>query len=94
VATASIVIYTFDDLGFHDNQCWMAAPRLEVDCDAMLVGATVRVTGCRFQEMPGTVFLSALTFGLMNITTLNEATHALAPIGPPALSVTTNNVSW
>jgi hypothetical protein len=91
-ATSSIWITTFDDLGFHDNQCWLASSGLEVSCDAFLLGATVRVTGCRFQEIPQTVYLSALTFGLMNITSLNEATHPLAPLGPPALSVTTGNV--
>jgi hypothetical protein len=93
-ATASIWITTFDDLGFHDNQCWVATSEQEVDCDAILLGFTVRVTGCRFQEIPGTVYLSALTFGLMNITSLNEATHLLGPIGPAALSVTTGNVAF
>ena len=91
VATSSVWITTFDDLGFHDNQCWTATRERAVDVDAMLLGVTVRVTGCRFQEIPGTVYLSALTFGLMNITSLNEATHALAPI-PTPLSVTTGNV--
>jgi hypothetical protein len=91
-AIASVWITTFDDLGFHDNQCWMATSERELGCDALLLGFTVRATGCRFQEIPGTVYLSALTFGLMNITSLNEATHPLGPIGPATLSVTTGNV--
>ena len=92
-ASSSIWISTFDDLGFHDNQCWMATGIRTVDIDAALTGVTVRVTGCRFQEIPGTVSLSALTFGLMNITSLNEATHPLGALGPAAQSVTTGNVT-
>jgi hypothetical protein len=91
-AWAATAIFTFDDLGFHDNQCWVAAPQREVDCNAILIGATVRVTGCRFQEMLRAVNVSALTFGLMNITTMNEATHPLAALGPPQSSVITPNV--
>jgi hypothetical protein len=94
VATASVVIWTFDDLGFHDNQCWMSTSEREVNCDAMLIGATVRVTGCRFQEVPGTVYFSAVTLGLMNTTTLNQGTHAFGAVSPLSLSVTTNNLSW
>jgi hypothetical protein len=92
-AVSSIAIFTFDDLGFHDNQCWMAAGRREVACDAFLVGASVRVTGCRFQERFGTVFFSALTVGLMNVTTMNQSSHPLAPIGPAATSVLSPNVA-
>jgi hypothetical protein len=91
-APASILIATFDDLGFHDNQCWVATAARRVECDAILVGATVRVTGCRFQERPRNVLLSALTFGLMNITSLNEASNPIWPIGPTATSVITGNV--
>jgi hypothetical protein len=94
VATASVVIYTFDDLGFHDNQCWVSSPERGVDCDAMLIGATVRVTGCRFQEIPGMVYFSAVTLGLMNTTTLNQGTHAFGAVSPLNLSVSTNNLSW
>ena len=91
-ALASILIATFDDLGFHDNQCWAATGVREVSCDAMLVGISTRVTGCRFQELPRTVLYSAITFGLLNITSLNEASNLLAPLGPAAHSVTTGNV--
>jgi hypothetical protein len=60
----------------------------------MLIGATVRVTGCRFQEIPGTVYYSAVTLGLMNTTTLNQGTHAFGAVGPSNLTVTTNNLFW
>ncbi len=90
-AVASIFITTGDDLGFHDNQCWIAAAEQALDVDALLTGVSVRVTGCRFQEIPGTVAFSAVTLGVMNITSLNEATHPLAPY-PVPLTVTTGNL--
>ena len=58
---SSVWISTYDDLGFTDNQCLVATNALETDCDAILLGATIRVTGCRFQEVSGRVYLSALT---------------------------------
>jgi hypothetical protein len=72
----------------------MATSEREVNSGAMLIGATVRVTGCRFQEIPGTVYFSAVTLGLMNTTTLNQGTHAFGAVSPLSLSVTTNNLSW
>ncbi len=90
---SSVWISTYDDLGFTDNQCLVATNALETDCDAILLGATIRVTGCRFQEVSGRVYLSALTAGFSNITSLNQGTHALGPIGPPASSVTTGNIT-
>jgi hypothetical protein len=91
-ATAAIWISTFDDLGFHDNQCWMATAEGAVAIDVWLTGVTVRVTGCRFQEIPGSVIYSAVAFALTNIVSLNDATHALVPLGGTQ-SVFTGNVT-
>jgi hypothetical protein len=92
-ATASIMILTFDDLGFEDNQCWMASDGVGATADAMLVGYSLRVTGCRFQENLRAVHFSALTFGLANITTMNIASNLLAPLGPASTSIKSPNVT-
>lgn len=71
-AATSLYIVTFDDLGFHDNQCFLNLSRGQVGCDAFLFGMTARVTGNRFQEAFLTVNLSCFAVGLLaNISSLN-----------------------
>lgn len=75
---SSILIASLDDVGFHDNQC---------DCDlflgdfvfvqAILFGMSLRVTDNRFKEGLLGAWLSALTLGLLNMTTNNQSTHCL-----------------
>jgi hypothetical protein len=77
-ALASILIFSLDDISFHGNQC---------DCDeffgdiiftnAVLFGISLRVTDNRFKEGLLGALLSAMTFGFMNITVDNQATHCL-----------------
>jgi hypothetical protein len=75
---SSIMIVSLDDVGFHNNQC---------DCDlipgdfvfsqAILFGMTLRVTNNRFKEGVLNAWLSAMTLGLLNMTTNNQSTHCL-----------------
>ena len=77
-AVSSIFIASLDDVSFHDNQC---------DCDlflgdlifvhAILFGMSLRVTDNRFKEGLVGAWLSAMTLGLMNMTTNNQSTHCL-----------------
>ncbi len=78
VAISSILISSLDDIGFQNNQC---------DCDlfpgdmilsqAIIMGTSVRVTDNRFKEGIFGAWLSAMTFGFMNMTTNNQSTHCL-----------------
>jgi hypothetical protein len=79
----SVFIATGDDIGFHDNQCWLKSQVEErVICDVMLVGITVRSIGNRFQERLRSVILSNLILGLINIESLNTASNPLWAILP------------
>lgn len=79
LAVTSILIFSLDDIGFHNNQC---------DCDlyddailtqALLFGISLRVSDNRFKETltRALLALSAITLGLLNTTTDNQSTHCL-----------------
>ena len=89
---ASIAIVTFDDIGFHDNQCecLLAQARLLTDV-GLLALMSVRASDNRFKEVVGSVAFSAITFGRLNMTTDNQATHCLLIAGPAATKVNTPN---
>jgi hypothetical protein len=81
-ALSSVFIASLDDVSFHGNQC---------DCDlllgdlifvqAILFGISVRVTDNRFKEGILSAWLSAATFGILNMTTDNQSTHCLLILG-------------
>ena len=80
-ALSSILIFSLDDVAFNNNQC---------DCNlfddflltnALLFGITIRANDNRFREGLLNAVLSAVTVGLVNITTDNEATHFLVVEG-------------
>jgi hypothetical protein len=77
---SAILIVTLDDLSMQDNQCTYTgrSPMLN---NATVAGWSARVIGNRFREIPGSVSLSATTFGLMNMTVHNQATHCLRVVG-------------
>ena len=52
---------------------------------------SVRVTDNRFKEGIGSVELSGMTLGRLNMTTDNQATHCLLITGPSATSVNSPN---
>ena len=88
----SILIGTYDDLGFHNNQCWVAGGGLAA-CDALLVGISARVTGNRFQEPLGALTFSVLTAGAVaTIISLNEGSNVMEVLAPPAQTYSTGNV--
>lgn len=77
-ALSSILIASLDDVSFHGNQC---------DCDlflgdfifshSVLFGISLRVEDNRFKEGILGAWLSAMTFGLLNMTTDNQSTHCM-----------------
>jgi hypothetical protein len=73
----SIFILTLDDLGFHDNQCYTRLASATFLTQALLLAVSVRATDNRFKEGAADCLLSAVTLGLINVTSQNEATHCL-----------------
>jgi hypothetical protein len=88
-AYLSISILSLDDVGFHDNQCDcnLGVGEDFVLSQAFLAGLSVRVTGNRFKEGILNAPFSAITFGWLNTTAHNQATHCLFVQGPPALMI-------
>ncbi|MGA7339521.1 MAG: DUF6519 domain-containing protein [Terracidiphilus sp.] len=92
---ASVEIMTHDHLIFSNNHCWLDA---SVDAagegmtlDAYLMAYTLNVVGNRFQEAIYAVGLSAVTVGVVNVTTQNISTGCIWAKG--ALVASTNNLS-
>jgi len=83
--SASIAIYSLDDVGFHSNQCTEKLSGQRMLSQAMLFGVSLRASDNRFSEGLLDVIYSAITLGFMNMTTNNQATHCLLilPHGDP-----------
>ena len=62
--------------------------------NTLVLGATTRVCSNRFQEHLLRGLLSAITFGFLNNTSLNQSTHCLMVIGPFAGRVEGGNKSF
>ncbi len=88
---ASVVILTPDDLIFANNHLWLDGGQTAY-FDALLLAATLQVNGNRLQESVGSVFGSAVTFGVSNITTHNTATFCIFAAGAARVSILTPNV--
>jgi hypothetical protein len=77
VALAAITILSLDDVGFLSNQVHCSLIRSRMITDTFIFGLMVRASDNSWQEVPLSVFLSAITFGFMNTTTDNHSTHCL-----------------
>jgi hypothetical protein len=75
---SSILLFSFDDVGFTDNQCEVESMQRWFLSDALLLAGSVRAADNRFAETWLRAFLSAWTVGLMNTTTDNQSTHCMA----------------
>jgi hypothetical protein len=93
LSLCSVAIISFDDVGMHDNHCAMDLMTDFVLANAAVIGlASVRVQGNRFREIlpfgigkrrlpiPTTIF-SAITFGLLNATEMNQGTYCFLVVG-------------
>jgi hypothetical protein len=83
----SIAIFTLDDLEFQNNQCMANLLQGFLLAQAFLFGLSNRSTDNRFEEPLRSAIYSAISLGLANITSQNEATHCLLIAGAPALLV-------
>ena len=77
LAVSSIGIYTLDDLAFHGNQCDCNLFDDIVLAQGVLFGFSVRAHDNRMKESLLRALFSLVTFGAMNSTTDNQATHCL-----------------
>jgi hypothetical protein len=94
---SSVLVATFDHALFANNLCWVDGPRGELllPVDAAVLALTVQATSNRFQESPTSVLASALTYGLMNVTSLNMSTfNVLAVAGDASKLGPVDNISW
>jgi len=95
IALCSVAILSLDDVAMQDNQCMVDRLFDFVPINAFVFGfVSARVQGNRFREITNFdlltedvadgafVPLSALTFGLLNATELNQGTHCFLRLGP------------
>lgn len=80
-AFSSVLILSFDQLLFNSNHCWIDGPERSVAVDAALFAGSTQVTSNRFQESPGSVLVSGLTYGVLNISTQNLSTYCVVAEG-------------
>jgi len=94
ISLCSVAIISLDDVGMHDNHCAVDLIDDFVLVDAVVLGlASCRVVGNRFREtltairgprganvLPPT-FLSAVTFGILNATELNQGDYCFLTLG-------------
>jgi hypothetical protein len=76
-SVSSIFILSLDDIGFHNNQCDCSLLDDVVLSQAIMFGISLRVSDNRFKEGLRNALYSAVTLGMLNMTTDNQATHCL-----------------
>jgi hypothetical protein len=74
-----IVLMSADDISMQSNQSDYQSQQPFVT-NTFVYGPTVRVNGNRFQEPRPVGTISAITAGILNITSLNVATHCIVPL--------------
>jgi hypothetical protein len=82
---SSVMIVTLDDVSFQDNQCVCTLLGDILLVNAMVVGYSVRVHSNRFTESLYLSLFSAITFGVTNMTTHNQATRCILAL-PTAIT--------
>ncbi|HEY2853200.1 MAG TPA: hypothetical protein VGJ18_10160 [Gemmatimonadaceae bacterium] len=90
-AFSSIMILTLDDVSFQDNQCVCTLLGDIVLVNALVIGYSLRVHSNRFTESLILSLFSAITFGLANMTTHNQATRCIIALPAPPPTVRTPN---
>jgi hypothetical protein len=73
----SVMILSLDDVAFLGNQSFCNLGQTKLLTNTLLFGMNVRANDNSWQETPFSVFLSAVTLGLMNTTTNNHSLSCL-----------------
>ena len=77
----SILLASFDDVGFADNQFAIEPDVLFAVVDALILGVTVRITGNRGQEAVPVIRSVASLALLWNTAALNQTTRSIFAVG-------------
>lgn len=91
ISVTSLFILSIDDIGFHNNQCDCHLVDDFVISHAFLFGGSVRMSDNRLKEDLNKAVYSAISMGLMNATTNNQATHCVIVSGIPGVKVDSGN---
>ncbi|MEY6434110.1 DUF6519 domain-containing protein [Thioalkalicoccus limnaeus] len=91
ITVSAVMLLGGDDVAFVDNQAEIENDVVFALTNVLAVGATLRVTGNRLQKRLLGGILSAVTFGLLNQTALNQTTHCIFAVGFWAGRVVTGN---
>ncbi len=90
-ALSSLFIFSLDDVSYSSNQSECASWLDVVLSNTAILAVTIRTNDNRFQEGLTRAFFSLFSYGLMNTTTANQATHCLHALGHPLLLTTAAN---
>jgi hypothetical protein len=89
-SVTSVMVLTLDHLIFANNLCWLdgagqqslaGVGQATAWTDALLLAGSLQACGNRFQEALGSVSISGLTYGLLNVTAQNISTYCLFALG-------------
>ena len=81
VTLSSVFLLSADDISFCDNQSEIENQVLLALTDVLALGTTLRVSNNRLQKRLTAGIISAITFGLLNQTSMNQTTHCILPFG-------------
>ncbi|MFW2542784.1 DUF6519 domain-containing protein [Primorskyibacter sp. 2E107] len=91
-SVSAVVAASLDSVMIQSNQIALDVGINDfVAINALALGWTVHVSANRLKEPIFNALLSALTLGLMNTTTANQATHCVLAFGPAAMRVDSGN---
>lgn len=94
VALSAVSIMSLDDIAFNDNQCDYSLWGDFLIFPNFIFAPSVSVSDNRFKESISAALISGITFGLMNKTTNNIATHCLMVVGNPELRINSPNIEF
>lgn len=79
---SAVLLLSADDVSFADNQAEVENDVTFVLTNCLVISASLRFCSNRLQERLNRAFLSAITWGMMNATTLNQTTHCILAVAP------------
>jgi len=93
ITVSAVMLLSGDDVSFQDNQAEIENSVLFAFTNVLAMAPTLRVSGNRLQKRLLGGFISAVTLGGLNQTSLNQSTHCLFAVGFGAGRVVTGNAS-
>jgi len=88
---SAVLLLSADDVSFADNQAEVENDVTFVLTNCLVISASLRFCSNRLQERRSRAFVSAVTWGMMNATTLNQTTHCIFAVAPAPGRVVRDN---